>query len=72
MPVDFATTTVSGVTSPPTIASPSPHAALITSWLRSPSSGLAVKRMPAASASTIVCTTTARLTSLGSMPCRAR
>ena len=53
---------VSGVTSPPTIASPSPQAALITASLRLPVSGLAVNRMPAASAGTSSCTTTARAT----------
>ena len=68
---ECATTTVSGVTWPLTIASPSPHAALITTRSGSPLTGSTVNRIPAASAGTRRCTTTARLTA-GSMPRRAR
>ena len=46
------TVTVSGVTSPPTTASPSPQEALITVSVRVPVTGSAVKRIPDASAGT--------------------
>ena len=51
-PVGFSMVSVSGVTCPPTIASPSPQAALIITWSRDPVIGFAVKRMPATSAGT--------------------
>ena len=60
------------LTGPPTTDSPSPQAALITASSRRPLVGLAVNITPAASASTISWTTTARLTVAGSMPWRAR
>ena len=45
-PVVFSTINESGVTSPSTIASPSPHDALIITWCRAPVIGLAVKLCP--------------------------
>ena len=63
--VCLSTMNVSGVTCPPTIASPSPQAALIITLSRAPVRGLAVKRMPATSAGTSCCTTTASATSSG-------
>ncbi len=68
----FSTTTSSVVTVPPTTDSPSPHAADSTTSSRRPLVGFAVNITPAASASTIRCTTTASATSAGSIPCRAR
>ena len=67
-PVPASTTTSSVVTAPLTTDSPRPHAALITIWSRRPLAGLAVNMTPAASASTICWTTTARRTVAGSMP----
>ncbi|GAB2958037.1 hypothetical protein GCM10027184_01190 [Saccharothrix stipae] len=64
------TTYSSGVTVPPTRASPRPGAALTTVSVREPVTGLAVNSTPAASAGTIRCTTTASATSV--MPLRAR
>ena len=60
------------VTAPLTTASPRPHAAASTISSRRPVVGFAVNITPAASASTISCTTTASATSAGSIPCRAR
>ena len=71
-PVAFSTTRSSVVTAPPTTASPSPHAAAITTSSRTPVVAFAVNMTPAASASTISCTTTARAISAGSIPRRAR
>jgi hypothetical protein len=68
----FSTTRSSVVTLPPTTDSPRPHAAESTSSSRRPLVGFAVNITPAASASTIRCTTTARASSAGSIPCRAR
>ena len=59
-------------TNPPTTASPRPQAALISTMSRRPVLGSAVNITPAAAASTSSWTTTARLTSAGSMPCLAR
>ncbi len=72
LPSARLTIIVSGVTAPDTIASPSPQAALITTWLRCPWIGLAVNMTPAASAITNSCTTTARATVSGAIACRAR
>ena len=71
-PLSPSTTSVSGVTRPPTTASPSPQVALITARSRRPLTGSAVNNIPAASAGAIRCTTTARLTVAGSIPCRLR
>jgi hypothetical protein len=70
-PSALATTRLSVSTAPLTTASPSPHAAEITAWSRLPFAGLAVNSTPAASASTIVCRTTAMLTVAASMSCRS-
>jgi hypothetical protein len=56
------------LTVPLTTDSPSPQAAAITASWRRPLDGFAVNSTPAASASTISWTTTARLTVEGSMP----
>ncbi len=58
-PVDFSTVSASGVTNPPTTASPKPQAALIRAWSRLPVTGLAVNSTPERSARTKVWTTTA-------------
>ena len=71
-PVALSAMIVSGDTNPPTIASPKPQAALITTSSRLPFIGLAVNMTPAASARTMTCTTTARLTASWSMPCCTR
>jgi hypothetical protein len=71
-PVAASTTTSSVVTAPLTTDSPSPQAALITTWSRRPEAGLAVNSTPAASASTISWITTARRTVAGSKPFRER
>jgi hypothetical protein len=63
---------VSGVTAPPTTASPSPHAAFTTICSPEPVVGLRVNMIPAESAGTISCTTTASATSSGAIPFRAR
>ena len=64
----LSSTRSSVFTWPLTTASPRPQAALITSSSRRPLAGFAVNITPAASASTICCTTTARLTVSGAMP----
>ena len=62
-------TTISSVPAEPlTTDSPRPHAAEITVSSRRPFAGFAVNITPAASASTICWTTTARLTAAGSIP----
>ena len=71
-PSALASTRSSVFTVPPTTDSPSPQAAEITASWRRPLVGFAVNSTPAASASTISCTTTARLTVDGSMPWRSR
>src|SRR5215212_8620887 len=70
-PLPFSTTIESGVTEPLTTDSPNPHAALIVASFRRPFEGLAVNITPAASDSTILWTTTARLTVAGSTPWRS-
>ena len=71
-PVAVSTARSSVVTVPETTDSPRPHAALMAVRSRRPVVGSAVNITPAASASTISCTTTASATSEGSMPRRAR
>jgi hypothetical protein len=71
-PLPFSTTIESGVTVPLTTDSPRPHAALIVNSFRRPFEGLAVNITPATSDSTILWTTTARLTVSGVMLWRAR
>ena len=66
------TVTVSGVTCPPTTASPSPQEALITVSVRVPVTGSAVNRIPDASAGTSSWTTTASATSSWETPCSSR
>ena len=56
---DASTTKLSESTSSETTPSPSPHAELIMTSKGFPEIGLAVNRTPAASASTMRCTTTA-------------
>ena len=70
--VPASTMRSSVLTSPPTTDSPSPQAAPMTTSSRLPVAGLAVNMTPAASASTISWMTTARATSCGAMPARAR
>lgn len=70
--VALSTTSVSGVTWPLTMASPSPQAALMCTSPRAPVTGCAVKSTPAASAGTSSCTTTARRTEAESTRCQAR
>jgi hypothetical protein len=66
-PDAVSTTKWSGLTAPDTTASPSPELASITASRRLPVTGLAVNITPAASASTMRWTTTARATVAGSM-----
>ena len=64
----LSTMLVSGVTWPPTTASPSPKLALTIISDRSPVAGFAVKRMPETSEGTMACATTAIATDSWSMP----
>ena len=65
--VSRSMTNVSGVTCPPTTASPKPKLALTINSCRSPVPGFAVNRMPETSAGTIAWTTTAMATAAWSM-----
>ena len=67
-PVARSTTQVSGVTWPPTTASPRPKLALTIASERSPVAGFAVNRMPETSDGTMIWTTTAIATVPWSMP----
>ena len=67
-----STVIASGVTWPPTTASPRPQAALISIMVSSPVTGSAVNTIPDASASMSSCTTTARLIFSGLIWCCAR
>ena len=68
----LSTCRLSGVTSPETTSSPSPHAASITIVERSPLDGSTVIATPAVFASTIFCTATAIDRPSFGMPARRR